>query len=273
MAVEIVPNDVWREALGDDTNEREALFRTHSRRMLIQALDRWGPFEDSSGLATRQWLQRAQTLGYRGSLSALSGIMRKPTMAHAVSRDQNAKRVYRIALERVPQAWADWLQPAKTEPEPEPEAEPETTPEPAPLQLVDDDPPAHEDASTLDALRLDIAGTVATALLTKVVEIVTSPDQSKQAVLERDDARRRLAETLEDNQRHRETIRRIGEELAAAHAERDGLRQRLRAADANVAKLTAPNAAANAVVNDLVQNELAKVMRAAPQPHSHGEPD
>jgi hypothetical protein len=76
---------------------------------------------------------------------------------------------------------------------------------------------------------------------------------------------------LDDNTRLRRERANLGDELVAVKHERDGLRQRLRQAEANIERMTKPAGYAG-VVNDLVQTELAKVMRATPAPHGR-DPD
>jgi hypothetical protein len=268
--VEIIPDDVWLDTLG--VSAHEGLVLTPVRRRVIETLNRHGPFVSESGQATALLADAAHL---NNTSRALTGTLRNPTMALAVDRELRGKRCFRIELVAVPQRWAHLLTngataevdtPEPVEPDPEPEPEPEAE-APTPAEPVD-----------VDALRLDIAATVANALLTRVVEIVSTPDADKQAVLERDqarterdDARNRLAALLDDNTRLRRERANLGDELVAVKHERDGLRQRLRQAEANIERMTKPAGYAG-VVNDLVQTELAKVMRATPAPHGR-DPD
>lgn len=276
MSVEIVPDQDWFVLTGAAT-EGEALRLTRARRAAVKAL-REGPITDPNGQATRELYRRMVRNGYDGgNPRSLTGVLREPAMATAIARDINGKRTMRIELVAVPERWAHLLNREQSA-----QDEPVTEPEPATPEPVTEPEPQGEltDSYLVDteALRLDVAGSVATALLTRVIEIVSSPDSSKQAVLERDtalaerdDARTRLATALEYGQRMARENRQLGDDLAAVKHERDGLRKRLGQAEANIARMTAPNGATAQVVNDLVQAELAKVMRAAPAP-GHGPP-
>ena len=262
--VEIVPDDQWLERVG--ATSKEGLVLTPTRRAVITALAEHGPFTDRGGRAT---VQLARAVGYTGTQAALSGVLRHHVMSHAIDRDLKGKRTFRIALKAVPERWAHLLTNGDDT------AKPEATV--TPIEVPDVLPEPEPDVT--ENMRLEIAGSVADALLARVVEIVRSPDADKQAVLERDKAltelaevQDRLATALNYGTTQRNAVQRLGEDLIAVKQERDGLRIRLRQAEANVERLTRPGGQA-AIVNELVQVELAKVMRATPQPHARGPDD
>lgn len=141
-----------------------------------------------------------------------------------------------------------------------------------------DQSPALEDWETelTDHVDLSIASTVAMALLTQVVEIISTgnPAANNDTIkrMERDlgEVSQRLADRLGDNDRLRRTIREMTDEIMALRDERDGLRRRLRQAESNLAKATSQDT--QRFINERVQQELAKVMGARPS-GTHGRDD
>ena len=145
------------------------------------------------------------------------------------------------------------------------------------LPPPDTSPPTEPwETETTEHVDLSIASTVAMALLTQVVEIIStgSPTATHDEIkrLERDytEASQRLADRLADNDRLRRTIRELSDEIVAIREERDGLRRRLRQAESNLAKATSQDT--QRFINERVQQELAKVMRSRPA-GTHGRDD
>lgn len=134
--------------------------------------------------------------------------------------------------------------------------------------LPDMPPPDESQSDYTPAVDLEVASSVAMALLTRVIEIVSSGSPAdtdrrvKQLQADLSDVADKLAKRLTENDRMRNSIRDLGEEIVALRTERDGLRKRLRAAEINLERAT--SADAQRYVNDEVQKEIAKVMRATP---------
>jgi len=269
------PAGEWIEVMSDDDfvaltgNSPKVLAFWGSKGPILEALWVHGPFVDLGGRATANLYDAAVPRGYTRGRRSLIQLLNSPAMAPAIARDVYAKTTRRIALTTVPRRWADKLQaahPSTNGPEPEPVEAAPIVPEP------DADDYTGEAIHDDDALRLEIAQSVATALLGQVVDIISTgkPDTTRVVTLERDlaEASTRLANAVEESERQRRKVREVGDELAAVKHERDGLRQRVKAAEANLDR--AINADRSNVVRDAVNDELARVMRATPV---HRSPD
>jgi chromosome segregation ATPase len=119
---------------------------------------------------------------------------------------------------------------------------------------------------------LDVAKAVALSLLEQVVDIVSGKRsdgielgrlQSELAA-----ASQRLGDQVEDSAKLRRRLRETEDELVATKRERDGLRQRLRAAEHNLSVAT--GADVRRVIDAEVHKRVAQVMREVPVgPTSH----
>jgi len=289
--IEIVSDEDW-QALTALPIQTISLWQP--RRPILGALWTHGEFTDSSGQASTRLLEYARTLGYETGATkrpgtqagALSGMLRGAVFQPAVEREIRGKRCFSVKLVAMPEAWfkrldAEWphvngATPATATAAPiaEPSQgdreaaetvasiimpkidEPELFIPYQPEPVADYAPPAY----------LDVASSVAMAMLTQVVEIISagSQDIGKVRRLQADltQASDLLAKRLEENAAMRKSIRDLGEEVAALRYERDGLLKRLRATEANLEHATNPDMMR--IVNERVQAELAKVMRAAP---------
>lgn len=224
-----------------------------TRATVLRALWHHGPIEDHGGLATETLHRAATANGYRGSSSALSQLLHdSPDL---VEREIRGKRCFRIELVALPASWVDRLE--LEEPEPPTELEEP----PTELELEEEPEPELEEPEPWD---LEIAGAVATSLLTRVVEIINAGryDADGRAGRDLEDARRRLYEQTEYAEKLRRQVREVGDELAAVKHERDGLRSRLRLVEENLRKATGTDVARQ--VDALVREQLDRVMRARP---------
>ena len=273
--IEVIPDEEWADALGW-TDARQLKGRDRPRLAVLGALWEHGAYEDRSGFAGTALYEDAKARGYEGHQTSLNGLMRK-TLYLGLDREVHGKRTTRVRLTAVPQTWADLLTA---------NGDQQATPEPVeddsiPVYLLDepdeDRAPVEDAAAVIDVptfadVQLEVAQSVASALLAQVVDIIATgkPDTSRLDALEADldDARRRLATVLDANATLRRKLTETGDELLAAKTERDGLRTRLRLTEANLQK--AINADRASVIQDAVNAELAKVMRATP---IHRSPD
>ncbi|MET0461987.1 MAG: hypothetical protein ABW007_02500 [Chitinophagaceae bacterium] len=128
-----------------------------------------------------------------------------------------------------------------------------------------DAPTVFETGPPLD---LQIASQVAMSLLTTVVEIISAGSAAsvdeKVRKLQGDlnDVMQKLSARLEDNDRMRRQLRQAGDEITSLRHERDGLRSRLRATEANLTAALKGDAVQ--AINGEIQKHVAKIMRVAP---------
>lgn len=129
-----------------------------------------------------------------------------------------------------------------------------------------DAPTVFETGPPLD---LQIASQVAMSLLTTVVEIISAGSAAsvdeKVRKLQGDltDVMGKLSARLEDNDRMRRQLRQAGDEITALRHERDGLRSRLRATEANLTSALKGDAVQ--AINGEIQKRVADIMRVAPR--------
>jgi regulator of replication initiation timing len=285
--IQIIPDADWLATTGDAP---QALRQMSSRLPVLGALWTHGPFKDDSGRATADFHRVAKQLGYKGGTSSINGIINKTTMVPAIERKLNGKRCYEIRLAALPDSWfhkldGKWPHMNGTKPEKVlTDADIQTTI----TALPDDDvrhdvdmplpdlPPADEAIPEYaPPIDLHVASSVAMAMLTQVVEIISagSPADTdrrvKQLKTDFDDVAQKLHKRLEENDSMRKSIRSLGEEVMALRVERDGLRQRLRMTEANLERAT--SADTQRFINEQVQAELAKIMQAKPAHRIAGE--
>jgi regulator of replication initiation timing len=117
-------------------------------------------------------------------------------------------------------------------------------------------------------LEIAMASQVAMSLLTTVVEIISAGTgaqvDEKVRSLQGDlnDALSKLSARLEDNDRMRRQLRQAGDEIQALRYERDGLRSRLRATEANLTAALKGDAVQ--AINGEIMRRVDSIMRVAP---------
>jgi len=115
-------------------------------------------------------------------------------------------------------------------------------------------------------VEVEIANAVATALLTQVVEIIASGSgagaQLGRLQLDVEALEARLGTQVAYVDKLRRQVREAGDEVTALRVERDGLRQRLRAAEHNLTVAT--GADAQRIIDAEVRRQLDIMMRQAP---------
>ncbi len=290
--IEIVPDADWLATTGVG---EMSLRQWAGKREILGALWNHGPFVDPNGQsASTDLLKHAQKhYDYRGTHSgAVSQMLKGPVMLPAIDRDTNGKRTRSVRLVALPVKWykkldSEWPHlnghkaPTPTEALAEGREERDLIADRDAAEtvaaLVLPDPVAHvnnligppdvaDEDDYAPAVELEIASSVAMALLTQVVDIISTgtPDAGKMRRLEADLAQASglLAARLDENGRMRRTIGELGDEVIALKAERDGLRKRLKAAEYNLDRATGTDT--QRIVNELVQKELSKIMSAKP---------
>lgn len=118
------------------------------------------------------------------------------------------------------------------------------------------------------SMRIDIASQVAMSLLTTVVEIISAGDKSsiddsvRRLKGDLTEVQQRLSQRLSENDSMRRQLRQAGDEIRALRHERDGLRSRLRATEANLT--AALKGDAIHAINGEIQRRVDQIMRVAP---------
>lgn len=282
--VEVFSDADWAELGGTITAYRTTM-------SIALALWHHGTIKSPNGRATGLLHPLAQEMGYGGTALGLMSALNSHPLAFAREIKAVAKRTYSITLVALPEKWLSLMQ----EMEPESFAEPE--PEPTPLRQVNADPetkaepepetkPEPADSSSAEFVidlpeyvpppeplpepspYLEVSATVAMALLTQVVEIISagSPEQTDQRVrkLSQDVAELadKLSRRLSENDALRRKARELGDELNAVKYERDALRTRLRMTESNLQAALKSDVMQH--VNERVMKELEKVMRVVP---------
>ena len=210
-----------------------------------------------------------------------------------IERETKGKRTYAIRLVAIAERWLPYLErapafappagadatgtddvtTATVTPEPEPEGRTGgATGEPDGVS-ADDVGLAPALVAARNALvhgrspvEFELTSAVATALLTTVVEIIsTGADAGPQLGRLRLDVaalEERLGTQVAYVDKLRRQVRDAGDEIAALRVERDGLRKRLREAEHNLS--VAMSADAQRIIDAEVQRQLDRIMRQAP---------
>lgn len=214
---------------------------------------------------------------------------------------KNSKRTSSVRLVAMPETWYFNLQetirtelptlrpkrvvdPPAAPTDPEPVNGHQAAPQTAPVAVLDE-PTTPSDAEwealtreldidaptvydTQPAIELEIAQSVAMSLLTTVVEIIHAgtPEQTDARVRQLTNdlmgVQEKLGKRLEENQTMRRQLRETGDLLIAVRKERDGLRSRLHAAEANLQR--AMNSDTQLIINAEVQKRIDQFMRSKP---------
>lgn len=202
-------------------------------RIALALLDAGGEISDPKGRVTAKIAEMAGS----ASANACASLLARMEDEGEVVRDtkQAAKRTYSVAVvELLPatQRRVDELrrkrviEQAAAEPEPEPEPEPEVAPEPEPAPVA-----ASAEVAALEADEVALAILRQIGGLLELRDAQVAESQNSELMLqrieyltaERDEARERLAATLEENQRLRQRNRDAGDELRAKTTQIQGL--------------------------------------------------
>lgn len=246
------------------------------KRPIFAALWYEGAVVDhQSGRATHFLWERAVRHGYPSKESAVASVLNSPMMHGCLERDVNVKRTYSIKLVRLPASYVERLKqtkPAKAPPRPKEEkevVEPGPGPEPEPEQAATQGNAAISPSTVepVSELTEDAAAAVARHLLAEVIRVVTSEQPDNEAIFrevnaELVDTRQKLANALEYGQKMRREASETGDELRAVKTERDTLRQRLRATEANLT--AALGGEGRRFIDEEVRKQLGRIMEAKP---------
>jgi regulator of replication initiation timing len=273
--IEIVDDDDWIASVGGTDNKTIRQW-TGLKPAAIRELWLHGPAVNKSGQATRTLYERiieANPHEELGTLQAMTPMLADRPNAPAFKRETNGKRTYTIELVAMPELWyaklLDDLEPPvyRAIPiEPPPSAngiEPEVADEE--LERIIEEPEPERYAPPIE---LEIASQVAMSLLTTVVEIISAGSPSaidgkvKQLTTELAAVSERLGSRLEENDRMRKQLREAGDEINALRHERNGLRERVRKTEANLA--AALKGESLTAINHEITKRVDQIMRATP---------
>lgn len=256
-----------------------------NRSAALKALWFEGRIESSSGLAIRVLYDRARKHGSPRSMSALSNAVGQRSLAGCLDINVGVKRTYSIQLVRLPRRWAVELGLRNTiimgRSATTPPVEPEVIAASTDLGLaggegVQLDVSMPVQLESLTPVELEMTNAVATALLTQVVEIISTGNGGAATLsrlqLDFQTVEERLAQQVGYVGQLRKQLREVGDELHAVKIERDGLRQRLRSTEHNLKVATSKQA--QRMINDEAQRQIDRVMRQTPiGPNSRVEPE
>lgn len=254
------------------------------RRHVLGALFYGGPMLDPvSGRAATKLLDRAIERGLPADTNrfATTSLMQSPAMSLCIERETRgtARRTFAVQLVALPESWYRKLLDDSSPDDALPtsaelgggssdEAGGSTTEldEPFPPRSVEPVVPEPDPDPPRPILEIEIAHSVATAMLTQVVEIISAGTSDSPLL----PALRAEITELEDRLGHqvgyadklRRQLRDAGDEIVALKHERDGLRQRLRSAEHNLKVAT--SADAQRIIDVEVRRQLDRMMRQAP---------
>lgn len=287
-SIEVLDDRVWLELTGSDEHALRQFSTAQRKIWVVRALYEHGEFTDASGRATgalNDWCV-ANYAGYPAGKAALSitGMFLGDMMIPAVERKLNGKRCYSIKLIALPRNW--FMKMTKLiadEPLPKPRAptadeteaiaadEPVETLTDNDIQRLLDSVPGVDSPTIYDEqppLEINIAAQVAMSLLTTCVEIITAgssaaiDDKVRKLQGDLSEVSVRLSQRLTENDSLRRQLRQAGDELRALRVERDGLRSRLRATEANLTAALKGDAVH--AINEEIQKRVDQIMRVAP---------
>lgn len=263
--------------------------RDSPRGPALLALWHEGAVEDrKSGRAAMLLHERAVRYGLAADIrpAAVTTAMSQGAFGELfVERETKGKRTYAIRLVAIAERWLPYLErpiepaPATTSAEPTGSDDDTTatvTPEPEPEGRtggatcerggVSADVAALAPAAAPSSVEFELTNAVATALLTQVVEIISTGagagPQLGRLQLDVEALEARLGTQVAYVDKLRRQLREAGDEITALRFERDGLRTRLRKAEHNLT--VAMSADAQRIIDAEVQRQLDKIMRQAP---------
>jgi hypothetical protein len=235
---------------------------------VLRALWRHGSVVDRSGLAVGHLADRVRSLNTQDDFN-INAVLTTPLMQHAVERVTKGRRTMQIALVALPRTWHRKVEGSLAE-EPVKDMTPVDPARPIQpqLSLTDDAVPTAVPTADVDAAHYDVADAVATALMARVVEILSNNGTNVLAVKnaqltgEIANLTRRLGEQTSYVERLRRDLREAQDEVIAAKFDRDGLRARAQAAEHNLRVAT--GADAQRIIDAEVHRQIDKMMRQAP---------
>jgi regulator of replication initiation timing len=296
-SIEVLDDRQWLELTGADEGSLRQFSPLNRKIWVLRALFEHGEFTSQSGRATGildEWCATNYP-NYPGESRAVSSVtmlFAGDMMVPVAEREIRGKRCFSIKLLALPRSWFMKMSkliaeqplgptPDQTEaiaaeqridvPVEQPvEESGETITDQDIQQLLDSVPGV--DAPTIfeemPPLELSIATQVAMSLLTTVVEIITAgsgavmDDKMRKLQTDFREVSERLSQRLTENDSLSRQLRTAGDEIRALRHERDGLRSRLRATEANLTAALKGDAI-NAI-NGEIQRRVDSIMRVAP---------
>jgi regulator of replication initiation timing len=255
------------------------------RGPILLALYCEGAVEDASGRASGVLFERAKRYGLRADIksTAISNALDAPAFDLLVERRKGPRKTYSIRLVGLAERWLRFL-PDDDEIESAPtagadatgsdDAAATTAPEPEPEDCPGGTVGEPGDASARVAglapapspVEFELTNAVATALLTQVVEIISTGagagPQLGRLQLDVQALEERLGTQVAYVDKLRRQVREAGDEITALRVERDGLRQRVKSAEHNLT--VAMSADAQRIIDAEVQRQLDRIMRQSP---------
>lgn len=307
-SIEIIDDDTWMQMNGYESDRSMRQWNGSIKRLVLAELWNGGAVTNDSGQATLRLWDRMNE-HYGSDVTTAPTAFHNLTYSHPLlfERTTKGKRTYSIKLSAMPEAWYDRLltderERAKIARAAQAEADREadrlaalqsdelvahdSTPEPIEQEpsVTDDEFDALIRNIELDApteydlappLELSIASQVAMSLLTTVVEIISSgsgaatDERVRKLTGDLNEISSKLSARLEENDRYRRQLRQAGDEITALRHERDGLRSRLRATEANLTAALKGDAVA--AINGEIQKRVDAIMRVAPKGKDVGD--
>lgn len=296
-AIEIVSDDDWLAITGAPERGLR-MWMAGTKRYVFAELWLGGGISDpKSGMATgKLWTRMRERFGDEITTqpTSFNGLANDALNAPAIERTTNGKRTYSIKLIALPELWYRRVlemidafednSPIDPEPEPIPEPsqedraaavrmESEIFPTPTDDEFADIIQGIELDAPTIyesePPLEIAMASQVAMSLLTTVVEIIAAgstaavDERVKRLQGDMADISQKLGSRLEENDRLRRQLRSAGDEITALRHERDGLRSRLRATEANLTAALKGDAVQ--AINGEIQRRVESIMRVSPK--------
>lgn len=295
--IEIVSDDDWLAITG--AGERGLrTWMAGTKRHVFAELWLGGEVSDpKSGMATgKLWTRMRERFGDEITTqpTSFNGLANDPLNAPAIERTKNGKRTYLIKLIALPELWYGRVlemidafeDNSPIDPEPEPIPEPSQEDRAAAVRMESEIFPTPTDEEFSDIIRgieldaptvyeseppleIAMASQVAMSLLTTVVEIIAAgstaavDERVKRLQGDMADISQKLGSRLEENDRLRRQLRSAGDEITALRHERDGLRSRLRATEANLTAALKGDAVQ--AINGEIQRRVESIMRVSPK--------
>jgi hypothetical protein len=245
----------------DSHSFKLSLQMPRSRLAILKVLYRHGKIVDKSGFAMGHLADRVR------EFDALSfnptAVLTTPMMQQCVERVTNGRRTMSVQLMALPKSWLKLVEGSLAQ-----------EVEPAALEIDVYQSPALEETTdrrlseTPAQTELSLASAVATSMLGQVIELLTTNGRdmlvAKNTKLteELTQTRQRLGEQTGYVERLRRDLRQAQDQVIAANHERDGLRARALAAEANLAKVMSPEA--GKLLEAELHKEVDKLMRQRP---------
>lgn len=248
----------------DSHSFKLSLQMPRSRLVVLKALYRHGKIIDKSGFAMGHLADRVQE--FDALAFNVAAVVTAPMMQACIERVTNGRRTMSVQLTALPKSWLRLVEGALSS-----EPVDETVDVPAADSRLSAHPlevPAPTPLADVAPVEGQLAGSVAMALLAQVIEVLTTNGadmlvaKNVKLTEELTQARQRLGEQTGYVDRLRRDLRQAQDSVIAATHERDGLRARAQAAEANLAIALSPDA--SKLLEGELHKQVDKLMRQRP---------